>query len=274
MSHNFRKDYAPQISTLTTHKTMRYTFGHTINAAERLRNIAEFFNPLAAEFIGNHLKSPVRSATDLGCGPGYTAQMLATVTMAENVTGLDISDHFISLAKKQYPEIHFVKQDLTQWDSAEKYNVLYGRFLLSHLVNREQLLSNWIKHLEPGGLLFIDELEDIYTDIPVFQKYLKMNELLIKSQGAELFVGKLLTHEIRKFRVVLNQSDIIPVLDFQASGWSYPNTVGIWNEEEIVLNTLTANERKAISEVLLEIYKRGKNQSNITWKMKRIILTN
>ncbi len=253
---------------------MRYTFGHTKNAAERLRNIASFFNPLAVEFISTQLKKPVQSAADLGCGPGYTTHMLASVTKAKQVTGLDISDYFITLAKQQFPDLYFKKQDLTQWNTKRKYDILYARFLLSHLVNLKQVLTSWIDHLNSGGLLFIDELEDIYTDVPVFRKYLKINDLLISSQGAELYVGKKLTDEISGFNALLNQSNTIPVKDTLAGGWFYPNTVGIWNEEELIVNTYTATERKTVSDKLLEIHASKTNKSSITWKMKRIILTN
>ncbi len=252
---------------------MRYTFGHTDNAAERLRNIAGFFNPLAIKFINPHLKKQVKTAADLGCGPGYTTKMLASVTRAGEVTGLDISDYFIILAQQQFPKLNFLKKDLTRWNPGKKYDILYCRFLLSHLVNLKSLLGNWIDHLNKDGMLFIDELEDIFTDVPVFCSYLEMNNILVKSQGAELYVGKKLDDEISGFNIYLNQSDIIPVKDSMAAGWFYPNTVGIWNEEQVVLNRLPVEQKKIISDDLLTLYRSPYQKSRITWKMKRIILT-
>ena len=35
---------------------MRYTFGDTVAANERLKKIADFFNPPAAEFISKNLR--------------------------------------------------------------------------------------------------------------------------------------------------------------------------------------------------------------------------
>jgi len=252
---------------------MRYTFGYTETAAERVRSIAEFFNPLAYEFIQKNINRPVTSATDLGCGPGFTTRMLASATQVGEIIGMDISDYFIEIARILYPELKFIKQDVAQWNSDDKYDVLYCRFLLSHLINLDQILRNWIKHLNPGGLIFIDELEDIYTDVPVFRRYLDMNNVLIKSHGAELFVGKILDKSISGSEINLNRSDRIPVYDWQAAGWFYPNTTSIWNLEEVVLKSLNVNQRRQISDELLDIYNNKSNQSNITWKMKRIILT-
>jgi 2-polyprenyl-3-methyl-5-hydroxy-6-metoxy-1,4-benzoquinol methylase len=252
---------------------MRYTFGHTDIAVERLRSIAEFFNPLADDFIRKNLNKSVVKAADLGCGPGYTTHMLANVTKASNITGFDISGYFIEKARLQYPELNFVKQDITQWNTNEKFDVLYCRFLLSHLNNIRQILRNWEEHLNPGGLIFIDELEDIYTQVQVFQKYLSMNLSLVRSQGAELYVGKILDEYIAGFRSILNQSSIIPVYNWQAAGWFYPNTTSIWNDEDIVRNTLSRQQRIKIAKDLLAIWYNKNTQSNITWKMKRIILT-
>ena len=252
---------------------MRYTFGNTDNAAARLQNIAGFFNPLAEKFISPHLKKPISTAADLGCGPGYTTQMLASVTKALEITGLDNSLHFLALAKKQFPGINFIQQDLTNWNSNTKYDVLYCRFFLSHLVSLEHILKSWTEHLNKDGMLFIDELEDIFTDVPVFTEYLKINASLVKSQGAELYVGKKLDHTVADFTILLNQNEIIPVRDSVAAGWFYPNTLGIWNEEQIVLDALSEEKRKSISNELLALHRSKSSQSRITWKMKRIIIT-
>ena len=40
---------------------MRYTFGDTITANDRLKRIADFFNPLAAEFILKNLNTRIGS---------------------------------------------------------------------------------------------------------------------------------------------------------------------------------------------------------------------
>ncbi len=252
---------------------MRYTFGYNHIAAERLRTIAGFFNSLAEKFIQANLDKAVKTSVDLGCGPGYTTQMLAKASQADDVIGMDISDYYLELAQQQFPQLNFVKQDLTQWNSNAKYDMLYCRFLLSHMSNLNQLLTSWIDHLSPGGKLIIDELEDIYTDIPVFQQYLEMNRSLINSQGAELYIGKILNDLVKGLNILVNQSDLIHVSDSLAAQWFYPNTVGIWNEEDHVLNTLNFQQRKWVSEELLKISDKESSKSNITWKMKRIILT-
>jgi len=254
-------------------QTTRYTFGHSPTAADRLRIIADFFNPLAVEIIKKNLNTSVQKAADLGCGPGYTTDMLAKATQATQVIGFDISDYFLNIAKRIHPQYSFVQDDVTRLRSDNKYDYIYCRFLLSHLPDPENAIALWLKALSPGGILFIDELENIYTEVPVFKKYLQTNHELIRSQGSELYIGGHLNKYVNGHRCIESRSDTIPVADADAAGWFYPNTISIWKDEAYVSKVMNEVEREKISEELLRIRQRDDKTSNITWKMKRILLT-
>jgi SAM-dependent methyltransferase len=252
---------------------MRYTFGHTDTAAERLRRIANFFNPLAFNFIRENLGDRLYRVADLGCGPGYTTNMLATATASREVFGIDISGYFISLCKKIYPKYNFLQADLTRWKTDLSFDLLHCRFLLSHLSNIPALLQNWMSYLCSGGVLVIDELEDILTEVPVFKRYLEISDALIHSQGADLYIGKRLNHYLKDFKILTNYTETIAVEDSMAAGWFYPNTISIWMKEKYILNTVTETERSALSEDLMILKNQEGKNSRITWKMKKIILT-
>ncbi len=252
---------------------MRYTFGHTRTAAERLKIIAGFFNPLAEVIIRNSMKNNTTYVADMGCGPGYTTNMLARATHATEVTGIDISSYFIRLAKQAYPDYRFVQDDVTRLKPTRKYDFIYCRFLLSHLQRIGQVLTNWLTLLNSSGILFIDELEGIETDVPVFQKYLETNYKLIRSQGADLYIGSKLDTLINGFLCISNSCDHIAVADSTAAKWFLPNSVSIWKDDPVAKSLVSEKERKQVSEELLQISQREDNISHITWRMKRILLT-
>ena len=110
---------------------MRYTFGTSAEAADRLKKIARFFNPLAMDFIKRYINKPVKIAVDLGCGPGFTTHMLKQATACKEIYGFDVSDTFLELAKKQYPEYNFIRHDVTSIPFPVNADVIYARFLLS-----------------------------------------------------------------------------------------------------------------------------------------------
>ena len=71
-------------------------------------------------------------------------------------------------------------------------DLMYSRFLLSHLSNVIELINLWVKELKTGGLLIVEELEGIHTDVTVFKQYIEITNALLASQKASLYVGDIL----------------------------------------------------------------------------------
>lgn len=253
---------------------MKYTYGSDRTAAERLFEISKFFNKPAVELIRKYNKNGYKTGIDIGCGPGYTTGMLSRALCSNNVTGLDMSDNFISLAKVGFPELNFIKHDITQTPFPVSAETAYARFILSHLKKPDILIDKWANELEDNGILFIDELEDIYTEMKAFRKYLKINTELVASQGADLFVGRIIANGKYKHRVLHNETIKLPVPEWQAASWFYPNTVSVWKNDEFLKNRITEKERKQISENILEVMESGENKGNTFWIMRRIVIVN
>jgi trans-aconitate 2-methyltransferase len=252
---------------------MRYTFGTSGIAAERLKEIAKVFNPLAREFIEQHTGTGVQTALDLGCGPGFTTHMLKKATGCSQIYGFDLSDDFLGLARKQYPAYNFIRHDVTIVPFPVRAQVMYARFVLSHLKDTTAIVNAWTRELTDGGLLFIEELEDIFTHVGVFKEYLEANRGLVASQGANLFIGKTLGQGRYENTVVYNDCSVFPVLNRQAAAWFYPNTVTVWEKENYIKNNFTPARRKAISAELKSIMESKNKQSAITWRMRRMIMS-
>ena len=251
---------------------MRYTFGDTPTACERLERIADFFNPLARDFVESHLDREVGCAVDLGCGPGFTTEMLAEATGAMLTCGLDQSDDFIEIAKKRCPAFRFYKHDVTQAGFPVPGDAMYCRFLLSHLRDTDRVVRTWLEELSPGGQLFIDELESVETSHPIFREYLDVNQGLVRSQGAELYVGPTLNRTLRDLPVTANRLTEIPVPNHRAAAWFHPNTATVWETEPYVAGRLSLPERARIRDHLAAMMETPPGPSDITWKMRRMVL--
>lgn len=252
---------------------MKYTFGTSEAAASRLETIAQFFNPLASEFIGQHVTGPIQSAVDLGCGPGFSTDMLRRATGADEVLGLDTSADFLKMAAERFGDCLFREHDVRKTPLPARGSIMYVRFLLSHLGDVVELVNRWVGELADHGTLFIEELEDIDTDIDVFQKYLDTNSGIIASQGASLYVGDVLADGEYAATVVHNGRATIPVANSQAATWFLPNTLTIWEENDYALEHLTAEERREVSTELTRIKESEDMSSGITWHMRRLALS-
>jgi trans-aconitate 2-methyltransferase len=251
---------------------MRYTFGTDTINGRRLKSIADFFNPLAKEFIRQYLGNNVRTVIDLGCGPGFTTKMLGDIMSCRQIIGLDTSENYITFAREHYPSLFFFLQDVTVPPFPAKADVMYCRFLLSHLVNTTSVVNSWIHELHPRGILFLDEVEAVVTENPVFKRYLQVNDALIRSQGAELFIGNTLGHTRFKGTLIHNSCDILPVKNRTAASWFYPHAISIWENEDYVVKTVPEKERKKIAGELKKIMESDDTGSEITWHMRRIAI--
>jgi hypothetical protein len=67
--------------------------------------------------------------------------------------------------------------------------VIYTRFILSHLSDRINTLKKWLTQVRPGGILVLDETEEVVATRPVFQTYLEVKQSLVRREGGLLFSG-------------------------------------------------------------------------------------
>jgi len=251
---------------------MKYAFGTSGTAASRLESIAEFFNPLAAALVRQYTDESATTAVDLGCGPGFTTDMLAHATDCPKVYGLDNSQEFLAAAKERFPRYTFLEHDATHTPFPVTADIMYVRFLLSHLPGVIELVNAWSAQLANGGTLVIEEVEAVESEVEVFRTYLSVNEAIVASQKARLFVGGELARGSYDARVLLNDCAVLPVADSQAATWFFPNTQTIWKDNECVSERLTPAEAEEVSGELARIVDSGTKSSNVTWKMRRLVL--
>lgn len=95
---------------------------------------------------------------DIGCASGIYTKKLLNIPNAK-VTGIDISEMQIKLAKENIQEAQFLCEDIMKIEFSQNiFDIIVGLFSIIHLSPSEQLqifpkLYNWIK---PNGLLLIN----------------------------------------------------------------------------------------------------------------------
>lgn len=173
-----------------------YSFGETDLAAERLQVVSEIFDPTSEVFISEAVRSRPHLALDLGCGPGFTTQLLSRIARAEKTVGVDRSEAFLNRARANSTDAseEFVAADVAAVPMSieglpGRPDLIYARFLASHLPEPERAIVNWTRELEVGGLLLIEELESVSTKVVVFEEYLEILSEMLSSHGNELLVG-------------------------------------------------------------------------------------
>ena len=94
---------------------------------------------------------------DVGCGTGVLARAAADRVAVENqVTGVDINEGMLAVARRIRPRIDWRQGDATKLPLPdETYDVVMIQFSLMYFPDRLSALSEMIRVLKPGGRLAI-----------------------------------------------------------------------------------------------------------------------
>ena len=167
-----------------------YKFGDSPITAERLQLLAVAFEPSSRAFLAGLQPRQPQTIADLGCGPGYTTRMLAELFPSARVRGIDSSGSFIALAEcTPAASSSFEVADVTQPLPGGPYDLIYARYLLTHVTDFRQAIGCWSTRLTHGGAIAIEENQWIETQQPAFGEYLTIVSAMLAEDGQRLFVG-------------------------------------------------------------------------------------
>ena len=97
----------------------------------------------------------VRTAIDLGCGPGNSTEVLAARFPEAAVTGLDNSADMIAAARKRMPDTRFELADLTTWGEPGPFDVILSNAVMQWVPGHDTLFPRLVQKLSVGGSLAI-----------------------------------------------------------------------------------------------------------------------
>ena len=97
----------------------------------------------------------VRSAIDIGCGPGNSTQLLVERFSGATVRGVDSSADMIEAARQRLPQVQFDTVDIGSWNDNGPFNVIFANAVLQWLPDHDTLLPSLVARLTEGGSLAI-----------------------------------------------------------------------------------------------------------------------
>ncbi len=168
-----------------------YTYGDSAYAADRLDLLARVFEPSSRAFLARAGPMSGSLALDLGCGPGNTTRLIADVLEPDRTIGLDRSFPFLERARGSAPSgVSFIEHDVTVTPfPVGPADVIFCRLLVAHLRDRADVIARWASQLVSGGVLLIDEIEDVRSDEPALATYLPLAIGVVERAGGRLVAG-------------------------------------------------------------------------------------
>lgn len=137
---------------------------------------------------------------DLGCGPGNVGRQLVLCGKDITITGIDLSEKMLEIAKQNVPDATFYCQDIRTVNfSEESFDAIMLSFCIVHLTDdeTEQLIEKTSKYLKPGGKLYLSFIEGkekgfettVFSNEAIFFNYYLTEEIefLLKKKGIKVF---------------------------------------------------------------------------------------
>jgi SAM-dependent methyltransferase len=142
----------------------KYALGTGADAVGRLNVLHRIYSRAGREtLLEAGLKDGMRVA-DFGCGPGVMTRMLASeVGSSGSVTGIDLHEAQLEQARQLCAMDGLANTEFVAADACvtglprNRFDLVYCRFLLLHLVDPASCLQEMWRVLKPGGILVVED---------------------------------------------------------------------------------------------------------------------
>jgi ubiquinone/menaquinone biosynthesis C-methylase UbiE len=107
--------------------------------------------------VNKHKTSSGVELLDVACGTGSHALILKNNF---NITGVDINENMLKIAREKVAEANFIQWDMKQLEIGSKFDVIICIFSAIHYntnyTELECTLNNFYNHMKNGGILIFD----------------------------------------------------------------------------------------------------------------------
>jgi len=251
-----------------------YTFGDSDLAAERLRLLADAFAPSSRAFVGRLGREPVRLAIDLGCGPGYTTALLHAGTRATSTIGLDNSPRFLARAWRQSSRgVAFGEHDITYVPfPTPPADLLYGRFVVTHLSDAGAAIERWGSAIRPRGRLALEEVDAMTSNDPTLIRYYQLVESMQAARGQQTYVGRDLPALAPADTFIVERADVAPVvLPAAVAARLHALNFRTWRQNPFIVGNVDAGELDRLGESLEALASGAREAAPVRWRMAQVI---
>ncbi|HZT83011.1 MAG TPA: methyltransferase domain-containing protein [Gemmataceae bacterium] len=166
--------------------------------AERLRLLARAKWPTTQTLLAGVGLRQGMHCLDVGCGIGEVALALAEwVGPRGRVVGIDVNDGYLAVAREQAARrglgAVFRRGDVFDLHEEAAYDLVYARFVLTHLSEPARALHRLLHAARPGGAVVVEDIDFpghfCYPDCAAFRRYVELYEAVVRRHGGDPAIG-------------------------------------------------------------------------------------
>jgi SAM-dependent methyltransferase len=170
-----------------------------VEGRERLRLLSRVMRPTTLSLFDRVGIEAGMACLDVGCGGGDVTLNLACLVGPEGrVVGWDIDEIKLELARREAEEkgfgnVEYRLSDIRQSEAAPEFDVVYTRFLLTHLADPVGALERLGRAARPGAVVVIEDIDfDGFFCHPFsasLQRQIEIYKQASRSRGGDPNIG-------------------------------------------------------------------------------------
>jgi trans-aconitate 2-methyltransferase len=150
-------------------------------------------------------------------------------------------------------------------------DVIFCRFLVTHLKRPAAIVAAWATQLKRGGLLMMEEADSIQTDHPVFRRYIGLVEAALATQSNRLFADpaiaalsppaglEIMTNDVRAVPVRNGDAALLFALNFKTL-----------KDGEFAQSNYSPDVLQELEQSLYEIAAQESSAQEIVWIVRQV----
>jgi SAM-dependent methyltransferase len=145
---------------------------------------------------------------DVGCGGGdVTVELARRVGTSGKAVGVDIDEAALELARRESKEagienVEFHAVDFQTGEAGADFDLVYARFLLTHLSAPDTAVARLIRCLRPGGILVVEDTDFggsfTWPQSDAFRRYYDLYISVVRKRGGDPHLGRRLPFLLAK----------------------------------------------------------------------------
>ena len=182
-----------------TRRVSRYVIRGGREGRERPRILSGVMRPTTLALFERAGIGPGMRCLDVGCAGGdVTFDLAERVGPAGGVLGVDLDATKLDLGRadalaRGIGYVEFRIADAEAGHGVAEFDVVYARFLLTHLADPAGALASMRRALRPGGTLVVEDIDFrghfCEPDAPAFRRYVALYTETVARRGADANIG-------------------------------------------------------------------------------------
>jgi ubiquinone/menaquinone biosynthesis C-methylase UbiE len=176
-----------------------YVIRGGVEGRERLRVMSRVLHPTTSALLDRLGIDEGWSCLDVGCGGGdVTLELARRVGARGCVLGVDIDRTKLELARSEAAQqsvgnVTFEEVDIRSSPTSQAFDLVYSRFLLTHLSDPGAAVSAFHRHLRRGGVVAVEDIDFSgyvsYPPSPALERYRELYCATVIKRGGDPNIG-------------------------------------------------------------------------------------